>query len=358
MNYVHGIYKLSVFNSRPCKFRVKFYTLRIPQEASYPLRQVFYEEEYFKYQIRGQGQSRIEVTVSDGPAAIFLSFTFPRPSLTHHTYSKGFFDSSDEVLELDPFPEFPLSFVYFTSQNSERSLGTEKIRLCVDTESKNSTAYITIQPLTPSGQHLEVSIQEVQISSMIPQNLQAPYSQFSSYFNAVDTSLLSIADRKSHSLEYSLEFTYGEIEFFNYVRLLDTVKLKDNESIWDLGAGAGKSVVAAALMYPCVRVIGVEYLPQLCGFCQSVTKDLGNVTVICGDIRDQDWSSADVIFMSSLCFLDDLMEFIIKKCEGCKKGARALSLREFPKESNWVLTQSVRILMSWGRSICFIYIKS
>lgn len=296
--------------------------------------------------------------MKNAPAAIFLSFTFPRPSLTHHSYSKGYFNSSDDVLELDPFPEFPLSFVYFTSQNSQRFSETEKIRLCVDTESKNYTVYITIQPLTLSGQYLEINVQEVHINSLIPQNLKAPYSQFSSYFNAVDTNLLSIADRKSHSLEYSLEFTYGEIEFFNYIGLLDFVKPKDHESFWDLGAGAGKSVMATAILYPNVKINGVEYLPQLCDFCRTVTKDLENVSVICGDIRDQDWSSADIIFMSSLCFLDDLMEFIIKKCESCKKGTRALSLREFPRESNWVLIHSVRILMSWGRSMCFIYIKT
>lgn len=356
--YIRGLYKLSVFNSRPCKFRLKYYTLRVPKEVNFPYRQHFTQEEYFKCSIKHPGLSRIEIIVKNAPAAVFLSFSFTRPNLNHHAYSQGYNMPNQDVAELDPFPNFPLSFVYFTSQYSQRYPENDEIRICVDTESKNDTVFFTVAPLKSGEQELEIFYQEVYVETLVPAELRIPFSRFSAAFGDVDTNLLSLADRKAQALEYSLEFTYGEIEFFNYALLLDIVKPKNNEVIWDLGSGAGKSVLVAALLYPNVKVVGVEFLPQLCNLCQSVTKDLDNVSIICGDIRNQDWSNSDIIYMSSLCFLDDLMDSIIYKCSKCKQGTRVLTLREFPINTDWTLTNSVRVLMSWGRSNCFIYTKN
>lgn len=164
--------------------------------------------------------------------------------------------------------------------------------------------------------------------------------------------------RKANSLEYNLEFTYGEIEFFSFLKVVELAGVKEKDVIWDLGAGAGKSLLAAGLVYSDNLVIGVEYLPELCDICQRATLGLGNTKIVQGDIRLQDWSDADVVYMSSLCFLDDLLVSIVSKSESCKTGTRIISLRELPISASFRLLHSLRCLMSWGRSSCFIYIKT
>lgn len=45
----------------------------------------------------------------------------------------------------------------------------------------------------------------------------------------------------------------------------------------------------------------------------------------------EDWSDADVIYTSSLCFPDELVEGIVDKCVHLKKGTRIISLKTFPE---------------------------
>ena len=43
-----------------------------------------------------------------------------------------------------------------------------------------------------------------------------------------------------------------------------------------------------------------------------------------------DWSDADVIYLSAVCFSAELMEAVTKLCDKLKKGTRIISLKEMP----------------------------
>jgi hypothetical protein len=353
--YKAGLYQVGIFNSKPGKFRLKFYNLRVPTEVIYPYLITSEGEEYLRYQIKYPGSSRIEVKFLDGRGMIFASFTTVRPSVSNHVYSKGHCKSTLEYREVDAFPDFPLSFTAFTSQDLESFDSQESVRLCIDSESNYKILSLTILKTSFSAL---ISLTEVPIIDLVPDSLKESYFAFSQLFNSLDTNQLSLNARKSSSLEYDLEFTYGEIEFFNYLKVLEIVHIEPEDIIWDLGSGAGKSVISAALVYPSNQVIGVEFLPNLCEISTQLSQALLNVKIIQGDIRYQDWSDGNVIFMSSLCFLDELLEFIHRKSLECKRGTRVITLREFPKTESFKLLHVLRILMSWGRSSCYIYQKN
>ncbi len=64
------------------------------------------------------------------------------------------------------------------------------------------------------------------------------------------------------------------------------------ERVLDVGAGAGKFCIAAALAYPGVTFVGVEKRLHLVALARSLARQLGadNVELIHGDALTLDWS--------------------------------------------------------------------
>ena len=57
------------------------------------------------------------------------------------------------------------------------------------------------------------------------------------------------------------EFTYGEISFLHFIPIIEAMQPKQSEVFWDLGCGAGKALVTAAIVFPYLgKVRGVELL--------------------------------------------------------------------------------------------------
>lgn len=73
-----------------------------------------------------------------------------------------------------------------------------------------------------------------------------------------------------------------------------------------------------------------------------------------GDVLVEDWSDADVIFLS-LYFSSTSTQSIYEKAQALKAGAMILTLRLPPEdfEENFELKGSAWMKMSWGR--CRVY---
>jgi hypothetical protein len=55
------------------------------------------------------------------------------------------------------------------------------------------------------------------------------------------------------------------------------------------------------------------------------------IEILKGDMLEVNWwSTADIVYASSICFPDALVEGIADRCAHLKKGARILTLKNFP----------------------------
>jgi len=84
---------------------------------------------------------------------------------------------------------------------------------------------------------------------------------------AQDIKAKSIAERKENELQ-DKALTYGEIDMPLMNQILNTVKtnsgpLYEKGVFLDLGSGVGKACVAAALLHPFEKVVGIETLQSL-----------------------------------------------------------------------------------------------
>ena len=147
------------------------------------------------------------------------------------------------------------------------------------------------------------------------------------------------------------------------------MRKKGNLVFWDLGCGAGKVLVAAAISEKFSEIYGVEFLEELSNgantACHQFMKlaeenkmikpDKMNVTK--GDILKVDWSNADIIYIASVCYPEPLMEGIIEKTKFLKKGTIIITLK-LMTEMSLKAIQHFKIKMTWGSSDIYILEKT
>jgi len=129
-------------------------------------------------------------------------------------------------------------------------------------------------------------------------------------------------------------------------------------------------VFAALMLHEFDTVMGVEILQGLhhvaCdiqGKWEDERRSLdisertreAQITFICGDILQVDWSDADVCFANSTCFDDKLMEGLAERANLCKPGTFFITFtRRLPSEK-WEVLEYERHLMSWGDATVYIH---
>lgn len=347
---------------------------------------------YFKFPIKYGGESRLEVCINPGwsKVCMFVSSGYYFPNETEHEWSLGYYGENDIkkenrlydcecILDNDPFDELlrrdfvrKPDFRELCESKKEKKekqtdrLAEEELRLCIDTDRfqhLSDVCYIGVKNLTSSPLSFCISSSEIPYISLLPHNHQNIIHLLQHKYSHISPKHLSYLDRISNSLTGHSEFIYGEVEFIHLAALLQTCLLKDGEVFWDLGSGVGKCIVEVGLMYPRVTVWGVEKLKSLYRVSKEIIENLerernmSNVHVVEGDLRDVDWTNGDVVFISDLTFPVDLMSFIERKIKLMKVGARVVTLRSLMPWDYIKEVKCLRVKMSWGRSEVFIYEK-
>lgn len=108
-------------------------------------------------------------------------------------------------------------------------------------------------------------------------------------------------------------------------KLLEAGEVKANEVVYDLGAGDGRVLIAAAKKFK-ARAVGVEISPKLVETARQRIKEEGledRCTIIKGDLREVDLSPADVVVMYLLTSSNELLRPSLEK--SLKPGARVVS---------------------------------
>lgn len=362
--------------------------------------------EYFKFPVCWPGESRIEVVVapSSGSVAVFVSSSVYYPNEREHQYSAGYFDEAvlkqigqssyqeydEEYKELDAFDAILQR--NFTRRPTDREIDShervrthkqsfaeskdmtfatngQEVRLCVETDDwKYSTmkCYVGVKNLGTERITCRIRRREVREEDLLPDEQQAKSRYFHSLFSEVDGSSVSQSERKRLQVLCQSEFTYGEVEFEHLIALLDLCQPTPGSVFWDLGSGSGKCLVAAALLYPHFSSVnGVEYLPKLYELSTTVVSQLQStcptplpaIHIVHGDMLETDWSDADLIFTSSICFPMELIQGMLQLAKKLKKGTKFITLRSFPPNDVFEVRHSLKVKMTWGKTVLYILEK-
>lgn len=108
-------------------------------------------------------------------------------------------------------------------------------------------------------------------------------------------------------------------------RMLELATIKPGETVYDLGAGDGRVVIAAAEKFK-AHAVGVEISPKLVAEASARIEKLGladNARVIQGDVLKTDLSRADVVIIYLVTSLNEKLRPRFEKF--LKAGARVVS---------------------------------
>ncbi len=108
-------------------------------------------------------------------------------------------------------------------------------------------------------------------------------------------------------------------------RMLEAVRLKAGETLFDLGSGDGRVLISAAQKFG-AKAVGIEISPVSVAATNKRIKDLkldDKVRVVEGDLMQVDLSSADVVTLYLLTKSNDMLRPLLEK--QLKPGARVVS---------------------------------
>ena len=108
------------------------------------------------------------------------------------------------------------------------------------------------------------------------------------------------------------------------VKMLETAKVNANDLVYDLGAGDGKIPIQAARQFG-ARAVGIEFNPDMANLARQNAQRAqvsDKVTIVTGDIFEEDFSNATVVTLYLLTTLNLKLKPTILKM---KPGTRVVS---------------------------------
>lgn len=130
---------------------------------------------------------------------------------------------------------------------------------------------------------------------------------------------------------------YGEIVLGDFIDMLQNVGAHAGQHFYDLGSGLGQLVFTAGLLG--LDATGIEIVKQrheqACGAVQraeeqGIGHNHGSIKFLHGSFYDLDFSDADIVFINSVLFSDEMMRIISSKARSMKHGSRIFSYLSLP----------------------------
>jgi predicted RNA methylase len=136
-------------------------------------------------------------------------------------------------------------------------------------------------------------------------------------------------------------------------KMLEASRIKPGETVYDLGSGDGRIVIAAAQLFG-AKAVGVELRPDLCERARDRIKSLGlddKVSIVEGNALHVDLSAADVVTMYFLTASNERLRPNLE--HWLKPGSRVVS-NQFPIKG-WKAAQIVRVKAGTMEHTIYVY---
>jgi len=161
-------------------------------------------------------------------------------------------------------------------------------------------------------------------------------------------------------------FTYGEINLYSFLAILELIKPTAEDVFYDLGCGGGKTVFAIAYAYQIKTAHGIELLPALHDCCeqqlikfdaflQSRPEHNYKINFVHGDFLLQDISDATIIYLNATGLFADAWDQMQQQLLTVKPGCKIILNTKKLATDQFELLDETQRMMSWGPSTVRIY---
>ena len=243
-------------------------------------------------------------------------------------------------------------------------------------EITSSYLYSQISTLINQKDATLLSIYPFTLTSLKEYIISTFQQEWEKLYQTCSTSIgkkISKNERKKLGINNS-NFVYGEISFKALAEILynnQYINLKNCHTFYDLGSGTGRAIFAASYIHNFRKLCGIEILQ---GLHQEATKiknrydqdflstrpyHLKNqdISFIRASFLDIDITDADIIFINSTCFGDELVYQIEQLINKMKKGTYLISMTRKFDNTSFTLISSESKICSWGVATAHIHQK-
>lgn len=160
-------------------------------------------------------------------------------------------------------------------------------------------------------------------------------------------------------------FLYGEIDFLAFMALMSYCSPTKEDVFFDLGSGAGKAVLSAALGFELKQAIGIELIPELVNLSNKLLGEVAGqsqmncspVMFLRDDILSADFSAASIVFINATAFQGQVWDNLLSKILQLAAGTRVvITSKRLPTSHFQIIYQGMEV-MSWGMNSAFVYNK-
>ena len=166
--------------------------------------------------------------------------------------------------------------------------------------------------------------------------------------------------------------TYGEmtlkgieqlVTLFEKTQPIQTYP-NNQQTFYDLGSGLGKNVMMVASLVPGIKSKGIELVKErhnkaMVAYNALKHKSKENIEFICGSFFDYNISDAAWIFISNLCFTDEINKKLTEQLEKQVQQNTLIACSvELPVNDAFTLIYTGSIPMTWEKkSALYLYRK-
>jgi len=193
---------------------------------------------------------------------------------------------------------------------------------------------------------------------------------FDKLYEDVNGHSISIQGRDNHQYE-SKSFVYGEIMSESFYDILSHIHPNPSQIFYDFGSGTGKAVMLGHLLFGFTKSKGIEFVDSLYDTSihimnryeqeirplQADNPISGSIEFTLGSVLDFNTDDADIVFMNSTCFQEDLMDAIDEKLKTLKPGSHIITLSKSLKSPEYNQDSHQRYDFSWGEATVFFHTK-
>lgn len=170
-------------------------------------------------------------------------------------------------------------------------------------------------------------------------------------FQALDQALL----QGLNPFRLKEAFPYGETPLCSLKQIADRCGLKPEDKVVDLGCGRGRGVFFLAHHYRC-QVHGIDKMSDFIDQALRLKEQylVENVSFLCDDLRNYDFSRATVVFFYGTTFSEEFVCDLTEKLKALPQGAKIITV-SYPLEG-FELKDQFPVSFSWGTGEVYLHI--
>lgn len=177
-------------------------------------------------------------------------------------------------------------------------------------------------------------------------------------FGAHDRSLI---ERRQRQMTDQDEFVYGTTPWLSFLKVLDSLEIKDNDVFIEPGCGMGHLCFLVHQIYG-IECIGIEALANFIDTGNTIKSELSHLPapeklkLFNLNFFQTDLSRGTLFYIAGTCFPLDYKERLLKKVrKEAKPGSRVITLTHPIEMDGFVFSHEVKATFSWGRDRALIY---